>query len=171
MSTNLKESAAKDFVARKACTLKLSKARGTHWNMIKYKERLGNCWQATINLDLWARKSLEDYLPKLYCVDLVEAYVMQESAHSMILCEKKTFDLQSPMDVCTRNFRQKAEMGTKTCTESTTRFPRASCFKKSMHSVPETWGGMYNVLPQSAKVWENGTRNWIPRQPRKVQRN
>ncbi len=28
----------------------------------------------------------------------------------------------------------------------TTRFPRASCFEKLTHSVPETWGCMYNVL-------------------------
>jgi hypothetical protein len=47
---------AKDFVARKARTIALSKAQGTHWNVIKSKECLGNCpkaviRQATINLD------------------------------------------------------------------------------------------------------------------------
>ncbi len=46
---------------------------------------------------------------------------------------------------------------------------KASCFEKPMRSVPEIWGRMYNVLPCSAKGTRNGTRNWIPVQPRKVQ--
>jgi hypothetical protein len=50
------EPAVKGFVARRACTIALSKARGTHWNVIKCKKRLGNhpeavIGQATINLD------------------------------------------------------------------------------------------------------------------------
>jgi hypothetical protein len=54
LSTNLKEPAEKDFVAKKARTIALSKAQGTHWNTIKGKERLGNrpeaaIGQATIN--------------------------------------------------------------------------------------------------------------------------
>ncbi len=56
-----------------------------------------------------------------------------------------------PMDVCTRNLRQKAKKGKITGSESTTRFLQASCFKKPMRSVPEIWGHMYEVLPQSAK--------------------
>jgi hypothetical protein len=40
-----------------------------------------------------------------------------------------------------------------------------------MHSVPETWGCMYDVLARSANGTRNGTRKWIPVQPRKVQRN
>ncbi len=52
--------------------------------------------------------------------------------------------------------------------EATTRFPRASCFKKPMRSVPETWGGMYDVLAWSANGTRNGTRNRIPVQPRKA---
>jgi hypothetical protein len=62
---------------------------------------LGNCpeaviGQAEINLDSQALKSLEDSLPELYCVDLVEANVTQKSASSRILCEKKRYDLQLP---------------------------------------------------------------------------
>jgi hypothetical protein len=73
--------------------------QGSNWNAIKCQERLGNCpesvvRQATINLQVW--KSLEDSLPKLYCVDLAEAYVTQESVGSRILGEKKRYDLQSP---------------------------------------------------------------------------
>jgi hypothetical protein len=44
---------------------------------------------------------------------------------------------------------------------------KASCFKKLTRSVPEIWGRMYGVLPCSAKGMRNGTRSWIPVQPRK----
>jgi hypothetical protein len=37
----VEEPAAKDFVARKACTIALRKAQGTHWNVNKCKECLG----------------------------------------------------------------------------------------------------------------------------------
>jgi hypothetical protein len=52
--------------------------------------------------------------------------------------------------ICTKNLWQEAEMGKKTGTESTTGFPRASCFEKTTHSVQEMWGHMYDVLPWSA---------------------
>jgi hypothetical protein len=59
-----------------------------------------------------------------------------------------------PMDVHTRNLRQKAERGKKTGSEAHTRFQQASCFEKPTRSVPEIWGRMYNVL-----AWSNkGTR-------------
>ncbi len=48
---------------------------------------------------------------------------------------------------------------------------KASFFEKPMCSVPEIWWRMYNVLPRSAKGTRNGTRNWIPVQPRKAQSN
>jgi hypothetical protein len=97
----VEEPAAKDFIARKARTFVLSKVQETHWNGIKCEMRLGNCpeaviRQATINLDSQVWKSLEDFLPKLYCVDLAEAYVMQESVSLRIICEKKRYDLQLP---------------------------------------------------------------------------
>jgi hypothetical protein len=52
--------------------------------------------QTTINHDSQVWKLLEDSLPELYCVDLAEAYVTQESASLRILCEKKRYDLQLP---------------------------------------------------------------------------
>ncbi len=76
----------------------------------------------------------------------------------------------SPTDVCTRNLRQKAEKGRFTGSEATTRFSRATCFEEPMHSVPETWEHMYNVLARSANGTRNGLRNWIPVQPRKAQK-
>jgi hypothetical protein len=57
----------------------------------------------------------------------------------------------SPMDVCSRNLRQNAERGKKTCAEPSTRFLGASCCEKLTHSVPETWGRTYNILPFSDK--------------------
>jgi hypothetical protein len=39
-----------------------------------------------------------------------------------------------------------------------------------MHSVPEIWGRMYNVLPPSAKGTKNGMRNLIPVQLIKAQK-
>ncbi len=91
----------KDFAAREARTIALSKAQGIHWNTIKCKELLGNCPEAVIgqtiiNLDSQVWKSFEDSLPKLYCIDLAEAYVMQESASSRIVCEKKRYVLLLP---------------------------------------------------------------------------
>ncbi len=95
---SIEKPAAKDFVARKVRTIKLNEVQGTHWNRIKCKECLGSCpeavvRQATINLDSRVWKSLGDSLPKLFCIDLVEAYVMLESVSSRILCEKKRYDL------------------------------------------------------------------------------
>jgi hypothetical protein len=49
-----------------------------------------------------------------------------------------------------QNLWQKMERGKITGSESTTRFPRVSCFKKPTHSVPEIWGRMYDVLAWSA---------------------
>ncbi len=77
----------------------------------------------------------------------------------------------SPTDVCSRNLRQKAEKRKFTGSEATTRFPQAACLEKPTHSVPETWGCMYDILAWSAKGTRNGTRTWIPMQPRKAQRN
>ncbi len=104
--------------------------------MIKCKERLGSrpeavIGQATINLDSQVWKSLEDFLPELYCVDLAEAYVMQESASLRIFVSKIGMICGCPTDICMRNLRQKMAMGKKTGSESTTRVPRASCFEKT----------------------------------------
>ncbi len=71
---SIEEPAAKDFVARKVCTIKLNKVQGTHWDANKCEERLGNrpeavVRQAIINLYSRVWKFLGDSLPKLYCVD------------------------------------------------------------------------------------------------------
>jgi hypothetical protein len=80
----IKEPAAKDFVARKVRTINLIKVQGTSWNAIKCKKHLRShpaavVRQATINLYSRVWKSLWDSFTKLYCIDLAEAYVMQES--------------------------------------------------------------------------------------------
>ena len=109
----IEEPAVKDFVARKVCTIKLNKVQGTNWNVIKCQERLGShseavIRQATINLDSRLWKSLGDSLPTLYCIDLVEAYVTQESESSRIFVSKKGMIHDPPTDFCMRNLWQKA---------------------------------------------------------------
>ncbi len=48
---------------------------------------------------------------------------------------------------------------------------KATCFEKPRRSVSEIWGRMYDVPARGAKGTRNGTRNRIPLQPRKAQRN
>jgi hypothetical protein len=97
----VEEPAAKDFLARKVRTVELTKVQGTSWNAIKCKEHLRSCSEAVIRqaiINLYSRvwKSLWDSFPKLYCVNLAEAYVTQESVSLKILCEKKRYDMRSP---------------------------------------------------------------------------
>jgi hypothetical protein len=71
---SFEEPTAKDFVARKVCTIELNEVQGTNWNAIKCKECLGShpeavVRQAIINLHSRVWKSLWDSLPELYCVD------------------------------------------------------------------------------------------------------
>ncbi len=78
------EPTAKDFVAREVRTIELNEVQGTHWNANMCQERLGNrpeavIRQATIGLYSQVWKSLGDSLPELYCIHLVEAYIMQEN--------------------------------------------------------------------------------------------
>jgi hypothetical protein len=86
---SVKELAAKDFVARKVCTIKWNEVQGTIWNAIKCKERLRShpaavVRQATINLIHETGNPFWISFPGLYCVDLAEAYVTQESVSSRI---------------------------------------------------------------------------------------
>jgi hypothetical protein len=153
----------KDFVARKANTIALSKVQGTNWNVIKCKERLGNCpeaviGQATINLYLGVWKSLEDSLSELYWVDLAEAYVTQESASLRVFVTKKGMICNCSMDICFRNLWQKTKVGKKTSTESTNRFPQASCFEKIMHFVQKHGGACttyYLGVPRYEKTGQD----------------
>ncbi len=103
----------------------------------------------------WVWKSLEDSLPKLYCVTwrgLCDARKLS----LRIFVSKKGMIRACPLDSHTRNLRQKAERGKITGSESSTRFPWASCFEKLTRSVPETWRRTYDVLPRSTK----GMRKW-----------
>jgi hypothetical protein len=79
---------------------------------------------------------------------------MQESVSSRIFVSKKGMIYVRQMGVCTRNPWQKAERRKITGSESTTRFPQASCFKKPTLSMSEIWGRSYDILALSAK----GTR-------------
>jgi hypothetical protein len=76
----------KDLLARKVRTIELNEVPGTNWSTNKCKEHLGShpeavVRQATINLDSQLCKSLGVSLP-VYCIELGEAYVMQENVIS-----------------------------------------------------------------------------------------
>ncbi len=132
----VEDPAAKDFVARKAHTIALSKAQGTQqstlftslemipWGfhtqaVLRSLAGLISCKKVSVQGFLWVRKE---------CFAFAQRTFAPETFHK----------------------RQKA-----------------SCFEKPMRSVPEIWGRMYDVLPHSAKGMRNGTKNWIPVQPRK----
>ncbi len=171
----IEELAAKDFIARKVHTIELTKVQGTSWNAIKCKKGLRSCpeavdRQATINLYSQVWKSLGDSFPNLYCIDLAEAYVTQESVSSRIYVRRKCMTRDCPMDVRMRNLRQKAKRGKNASTNSCTRFPRASHFEKT-RNVCQKYGGACTMWYLEYEKYKNGMRNWSPAQPRKVQRN
>ncbi len=63
-----------------------------------------SCLQTSNNQPLFASwKSLWDSFPELYCVDLAEAYVTQESVSSEILRRRKGMICDCLMDVSMRN--------------------------------------------------------------------
>jgi hypothetical protein len=86
--------AAKESEARNTRIIASSKAQQKHWKRIICKEHCGHpakavIGQATINLDSQVWTSLEYSLPKLYCVDLAEAHVMQEGMSTRLKHRKK----------------------------------------------------------------------------------
>ncbi len=155
----VEDPAAKDFVARKARTIALREAQG--------------CCHKTSNNQTYSQVwiSLWWFHTRAVLRSLARPRSRKKVSVQGFLWERKVWIVFSPMDVCSRNLRQKAEKGKFTSSETTTRFPQAPSFKKPMHSLPETWGRMYDVLAWSANGTRNGTRNRIPVQPRKVQRN
>jgi hypothetical protein len=77
---------------------------------------------------------------------------MQESESSRIFVSKKGMICDCPTDVCTRNLQQKVDMGKKTGSESTTRFPQASCFKKTRDVCQKLWGARTTLYFRVPKV-------------------
>ncbi len=130
---------AKDFVARKACTIALSKAQGTQ--------------QSTLFTSL----------------EVPWGFHTRAVLHSLAgLMSRKKVSVQGFLWVRKVWF---AFAQRTFASETFSKRRKASCFEKPMHSVPEIWGRMYDVLPCSAKGMRNGTRNQIPVQPRKAQSN
>ncbi len=86
------------------------------------------------------------------------------------LCKRKGMTCDCPTDVCMKNLPQKAEQGKNAGTNSCTRFPQASYFKK-MRNVCQKYGGTCMTWYSEYKRYRHGIRNQIPAQPRKVQRN
>ncbi len=135
----IEDPAAKDFVARKACTIALSKAQGTQ--------------QSTLFMSLeipWGfhTQAVLRSLAGLMSREKVSVWGFLWVRKVWFAFAQRTFASE------TFGKRQKA-----------------SCFEKPTCSVPEIRGPMYNVPARSAKGTRNGTRNWIPVQPRKARRN
>jgi hypothetical protein len=131
----LEDPAGKDFVARKACTIALSKARGTR--------------QSTLFISLeipWG------FHTRAVLRSLVGLMSRKKVSVWWFLWVRKVWFTFAQWTFAWETFGKRQ---------------KASCFEKPTCSVPEIWGRMYNVLPCSAKGTRNGTRNWIPVQPRK----
>ncbi len=135
----VEDPAAKDFVARKARTIALSKVQGTQ--------------QSTLFTSL----------------EIPWGYHTRAVLHSLAgLTSHKKVSVQGFLWVRKVWF---AFAQWTFASETFDKRQKASCFKKPMHSVPEIWGRMHDVLPCSAKGTRNGTRSRIPVQPRKAQSN
>ncbi len=132
----VEDPAAKDFIARKARTIALSKAQGTR--------------QSTLFTSL----------------EIPWGFHTQAVLHSLA-----GLMLMSHKKVSVRGFLwvRKVWFAFAQWTfasETLGERRKATCFEKPMRSVPEIWGCMYDVLPRSAEGTRNGTKNWIPVQPR-----
>ncbi len=135
---------------------------------------LGNCpeaaiWQATINLYSWVRKSLGDSLPKLHCVSV--AYVTQESGARGVLWVRKVWFTFTQWMFAQETFgkRQKGERSPVVSLLPDSRKHLASrnpCILCHKHGGARTT--YYLEVPM---LRENGMRNRILMQPRKVQTN
>ncbi len=102
------------------------------------------------------------FLTHAYFVDLVEAYVRQK-VRAWVFCEKESMIRDRPMDVCMRNLWQKAEMGKKTGSESTTRFPQASCFKKNHAMCARNMGvHIWHTTLECLRYVKMGQEIWFP---------
>jgi hypothetical protein len=148
----VEDPAAKDFVVRKARTIALSEARGS-CHKTRDNQPYSRVW-----------KSLGDSLPKLYCV----AWLGLDHA---IKCQFKDFCEKERYDSCSvqRTFAPET-FGKRRKRENSPvvrLLPGSSCFKKPTCSV---WVRMYDILAWRANSTRNGTRNWIPVQPRKARR-
>ncbi len=124
------------FVARKARAIALKRTT----------RKLTEDKQQSTYSRVWI--SFGDSILGLYC----EAWLTQESVSLRILWEKKVWIMFSPKDIHSRPFPQSSARRKLTGVEATTRFPRASCFKKPTRSVPETWGRMYAGGESEPKV-------------------
>ncbi len=110
-----------------------------------------SCHRTSVNQPLFTSLEIPwGFLTRSLLYYLVGAYVMQENTSFRFMC-KKRYDTWLPNRRLHQKPSAKGEKGEKTSSESYTRFPWASCFEKLRHSVPETWGRMYNAQPWNAK--------------------
>ncbi len=141
----IEDPAAKDFVARKARTISFSEAQGTR--------------QSTLFMSLeipWG------FLTQAVLRSLVGLMSHEKVSVRGFLWVRKVWFVFVQQTFAPETFGKRRKRENFTGCESTTRFPRKSCFEKPTCSVPKTWGRMYNVPAWSAKVQEMGWEIWFP---------
>jgi hypothetical protein len=145
------DTAAKDFVARNAYTISLSKAQGTRQStsFTSLEIPWGFHTQAVLRslAGLMSRKKV--------------------SVQGFLWWVRKVWFAFAQRTFAPETFGKRQKGENFTGSEFTTRFLRVSCFEKPTCSVPEIWGRMYDILAQSANSTRNRTRNRIPVQPKK----
>ncbi len=104
----------------------------------------GNCQKTSDNQPLFT--SL-DILWRFHTRAILHSLANARKCQLKDFCEKERYESCSVQRMFTVDALGKVRKGEKlACRDATTRFPRASYFKKPTRSVPETWGRMYDVL-------------------------
>ena len=129
-----------------------------------------SCSQLRKNQKLPWSLLINESCKRTCCKKGLNTWLLHHFSLKSLDSSKKGMICICPTDVHAGNLRQKAERERFTSSEATTRFPQASCFEKPMHSVPEIWGCMYDILAWSANGTRNGMKNRIPVQPRKAEK-
>ncbi len=112
----VEEPAAKDFVARKVCTIKWNKVQGTSWNAIRCKEHLQShpaavVRQATINL-IHELEIPSGFLSRAVLRLLSGGLCHGRKCQFEDLGEKKRYDLQLPNGRLHKKSLEKGRTGT-----------------------------------------------------------
>jgi hypothetical protein len=145
-----------------------------YWNRIKCKERCGNLSEAvighaTINIDSWVWKSLEDSLPKLYCADFKLRLMSYLKVQAQGLCVKERYDTQSPNQRLHQKPLAKRRNGKQTQYWGNYQGPtNVSCLGSNHNKCQKHWAAHTMYYLGVPTVWENRTRHQIPMQPRKA---
>jgi hypothetical protein len=150
--------AAMDFVARKARIVALSKAQGS-CHRISNNQPYSQVW-----------KSLGDSLPKRYCI--TQRGLCHARKWSLrIFVSKKGMICIRPMDIRIRNFGKRRKGERSPVVNALPGSHERLALRNPCILCQEYGGARTTYYLRVPKVRENGSRNWIPVQPRKARRN